>query len=204
MILATFWLHKLVRSISIRAYSCSEPALFVHPDKITHLGVEYALDHLAGETSSFVWKTKKNGEVKFNVVTSYADHCYSDKDLPRPDGACIIDSRGVERVFCPSRHAHSLSVPKIISEYMAKPSKEVRLTADRNYSILCMTIQPKPDKGSTFYIFFHMKWHGSEAVGDTFDVELNIESAYAKSRHVVSRRRLPFAVVAEELVFGKR
>jgi len=175
----------------------------IHPEKITHLGIEYSLTHLVDGHGSFAWKTKNGRDVTFNVKTSYADHCYSDKDLPRQPGCHIVMSRGVERVFCTDRHSRSLSLPDLVNGLFTKPTQTVSFTAERNYALLYLMMKPPVTKGKRYYVFFHMKWHGSDTSADAFDVQLNVESAYQKSKTVEFKRLPTFGTVAEELVFGK-
>jgi hypothetical protein len=175
-----------------------------HPESIHHIGIDYTLSHLAEINSDFSWRALNGRDVRFIVKTTFSDHCYSDKNLPRQPGCHIVASRGVQRVFCTERYERSLSLPALMEGLFTKPTSTVGLTARRNYMLVCVAMKPPLPTGQRYYVFFNMKSQVVEISASNLAIKCHVESAYTKSTTVPLKRRLPFGRLAEEVVFGKR
>jgi hypothetical protein len=175
-----------------------------HPRSITHHGIEYTLSHLAENTGRFSWRILNGREVTFSIKTTFSDHCYSDKNLPRQYGCHVVTSRGGQRIFCTERYERSLSLPALMEGLLTEPTSTVCLTAQRNYMLVCIVMKPPLPTGHRYYVFFNMKSQVVEISANDLAIQCHVESAYTKSTTVPFKRRLPFGRLAEEVVFGKR
>lgn len=176
-----------------------------HPQKITHLGTDYDLSHLFQSTISFGW-AHLNKLMKLAVRVRYSNHCYSLEHIgqPEPDGSCVVtDNSGRSRVFCPIRHGHSICLPDLFREMSEKPTNQVALTAEDNWSIFRVQVASPMLPGEKYWIFFRVKQNS--VLGDgTHLVDAYVESAYPRATGVQTFRRLPFGrLIAETALLGK-
>ncbi len=172
-----------------------------HPEIITHLATEYSLKHMWKRTDSFDWQRTTGETVGFDVVTTFADHCYTDEQLPFEQGCYTVKGKLRDRVFCTDRYARSKQLPQLISSLITKPGTGVNLTQDRNWMNLVLVMTPPLKRGDRYYIFFHVKGTDVQADG-RHKVTLYVESAYAREVRIDVKRRAPFGRVVEEVVFG--
>jgi hypothetical protein len=176
----------------------------MHPQKVTHLGVDYDLGHLRQTITVFGWTHAKE-KMQLSVRVRYSDHCYSREHYGQkePEGSYIITTGKWPRLFCPIRHDHSLCLPSLFGDIFKKPTEQVRLTAEDNWSIFRLQMPSPMQPGERYSIFFRAKPHSVAADG-TYYVDVYIESAYPRDKPVVTSRRLPFGtLIAETALLSK-
>ncbi|MHC6156590.1 hypothetical protein ACVSQB_33040 [Bradyrhizobium elkanii] len=171
-----------------------------HPSKITHLGIDYDLNHLAQRTVSFDW-THLNKQMKLAVRVRYSNHCYSLEHYGQkePEGSCFVtDNSNRSRLFCPTRHGHSLCLPDLFRQISEKPTHPVALTAEDNWSIFRLQLVPPMQAGEKYWVFFRVKLNSVLSDGSRL-IDLYVESAYPRTTDVVTFRRLPFGRLIAEI-----
>jgi hypothetical protein len=179
-----------------------------HLQAITHLNQPYELGHLAQHFGRFSWISEDRIELSFSVRVRYSTHCYSeDLKEPCPAGGCVItDESGRDRLFCPIRHAHSISLPDVIGGLFTKPGTSVKLTYERdNWSIFRLQMTPPLAAGHKYFAFFRVKPEDPTQDGDgAYRLDLYVESAYQRAQPVAVRSSFPFGKVAERVARGLR
>jgi hypothetical protein len=176
----------------------------LHPQKITHLGVDYDVAHLRQTITAFGW-THLNKQLKLSVRIRFSDHCYSLEYYggAEPEGSHFITSGGRSRLFCPIRHEHSFCLPTLFRAMCEKPTEQVRLTAEDNWTIFRAQIPSPMFAGEKYWIFFRVKPYSMSADG-THLVDVYVESAYPRTTPVVTSRRLPFGtLIAQTALVAK-
>lgn len=173
--------------------------MFQHPSTILHYGLAYDLIHLREHFLPTTWR-EGAADRSFMLRVRYADHCYSDGDLPQLPGCAIIkDQHAKDRAFCPLRHAHSLALPGIIAGLAAKPSTFVGFTIERNWQVFRLLMKPDPNAGLRYCLFFMARRSILQPVsGAPVNVDLDIRSAYVKTNQVKVLRNLPFGQVVTD------
>ncbi|MEQ1902081.1 MAG: hypothetical protein ABL866_15280 [Devosia sp.] len=170
---------------------------------ITHIGSQYATDHLDPHLGQFGWN-KDGNQLMIGIHVRYSAHCYSvSQEGPLPEGAfSFADPGGGARVFSPDRHAHSLLVPAMIGGLIAKPTSPVARTHESNWTIFALQMQPALAPGEIFYVFFRLKAAAghlaAKFAGGVVALELYVESAYARTSKVRTGERKPFGALAAE------
>ncbi|MHC2361777.1 hypothetical protein [Rhizobium leguminosarum] len=172
-----------------------------HPEFITHHSSSYSLKHLWKRDDVVAWRRTNGAEVNFQVRTTFADHCYTDEQLPIVDGCYTVPGKTRARVFCTDRYARSLQLPVMISGLMQRPGKSVAFTQAKNWMTMALSMTPPLAVGDRYYIFFHVRDRGTTDDGNA-SVTVHVESAYAKQLRIDVKRNAPFGRVLEEFVFG--
>ncbi len=192
------WAERLGLSRTSGAASQGSPQLFLsfilrHQPFVIHHESHFDLRHLTDAWHSFSWRLKTQEVVQFTLEVRYSNHCYTDAKLPNDPGCAIILDKSIKRIFCPSRHARSLSLPSLFSNLAARPTTSVGILR-RNYSVF----EVQQD-GLLYYAFFKLR--GLRASNsDNAHLNLFVESAYERPDKVISRRKVPFGMLAEAVV----
>jgi hypothetical protein len=172
------------------------------PDIITHHGTQFGLRHLHPKRKNFSWLCRDGVKVIFSVTINFSDHCVSEdyNDVSNIGAHCF----GNGREFCPDRHAWSLGVPTIIDNLFVNPTTQVRLTAEKNWFVFQLSMQPKLPAGERYYCFFKPRHHELMCADPVLHkFSLYVESAYPRKKppntpH--SKERLMFGRLMERLM----
>lgn len=142
-------------------------------------------------------------KLDFNVDLTYSKHCYSEElKGDKPEGAYVFMDRDQERIFCPNRHAYSLSLPGLVNEFFAKPTTSVqKVKWKSNWVYYRLSMTPPLKSGHRYYVFFNIKQKLIDRdTADPYFMSMYIESAYARDEPVGVEKRLTFGQVAEETI----
>jgi hypothetical protein len=167
---------------------------------IKHCGQDFDVGHLNQHVETCVW-TGAEGEFTCAVKIRYSDHCYSFEDdgSAQPDNSHFFDDRnGQPRVFCPTRHIHSCELPAIMRAMCAKPTQQIALTPEKNWTIFRLTMPSPLEEGEKFWIFFRLKLVSGMPRTPT-EVDLFVESAYPRQDRPIIGQRSMFGRALEEL-----
>jgi hypothetical protein len=168
----------------------------IHPSILIHDAVAYDLSHLISRQYDFGWVGRRGEPLTFQVRVTYSNHVYSDAKLePFPGCASVLD-RGVERVFCPSRHARSLGLPQIFADLASRPVTTVGVLA-KNFNVYRIV-----SADAVYYVFFNLR--AKTRRERTHVLSLFVESAYDKPAAVRSRMKMPFGQLCERIAMGDR
>lgn len=166
-------------------------------ETIHHLGLEYPVDHLVPHRGEFEW-TDDSETHRLSVHVRYSPHCYSERlEEGAAAGSFVFSDAGGARIFSPSRHAHSLLVPGLIGNLIAKPTNRVGLTYEKNWSLYALKMVPPLQPGEIFYTFFRLRRsEPAELKNGVKLLELYVESAYSRLTRVALRENRPFGSAA--------
>ena len=158
-----------------------------HPP-VTIDGFTYTFEHLAPITLDV--DSQKAGKV-LAVRVSFANHCYTTGHEPtsHPEGWPILrDGGGRARTFCPARYALSQQMLPMLIQQLNHPKAQVRQTKEaRNWvhsTVLDLT-------AGSYAVFFQVR----RAAGRSHDLDVVVESAYARTRASVTLGSIGFVLL---------
>jgi len=196
--------HKVVVVVEVVGWLPSTAAfsMAVHTAAITHCGKAYDFGHLRPWRGSFTWTGEDGVQLQYAVSVRYTSHCYSyeDKGQSEPDGAFkFLDRNRKKRVFCLTRHGHSLALPEIFSALVAKPQTTIQLTHEDNWTVFRLQLPSKLEPTEKYWVFFRIKEdHKPNSVA------VFVESAYPRTTGVSIRSRSPFGRVVARVGSGQK
>lgn len=172
------------------------------PDIITHHGTQFSLRHLQPMHPNFRWRCQNGVMVTFSAKIKFSNHCVS----KNYNAASNIEAHCFEdgREFCPDRHAWSLGMPTIIDNLFFKPTTQVTLTAEDNWFVFRLSMQPRLPVGERYYCFFRPRHHELMCANPVLHkFNLHVESAYSRKNPPTTPRsneRLMFGRLLERLM----
>lgn len=169
-----------------------------------HLGVDYDVSHLRQVISPVAWTGQDGTSLKFSVRLRYANHAYSEelKRTALAGEAVFQDQNNIQRIFCPTRHAHSISLPTMMQGLFTKPTTTVlRTSREKNWTFFCLKMTPSLAPGSRYYVFMRLRSQLSEQPGVHW-LDLWVESAYSRIEKVPTDRAWPFGRLLERVALG--
>ena len=169
---------------------------------ITHDGTQFSLRHLQPRQKYFSWRCQDDVTVIFSVKIKFSNHCVSENY----DTVSNIETHYFEdgREFCPDRHAWSLGVPTIIDNLFDNPTTQIKLTAEKNWFVFQLSMQPELPAGERYYCFFKPRHHKLMCADPALHkFNLHVESAYPRKKPPStprSKERLMFGRLIERLM----
>ena len=172
----------------------------MHPAQITHLGASFGLTHLEHKIGSFVWKRNDGTTCRYGVRIRFSDHCYSEKCVSSPiAGSYIIKREGQARLFDPRRHALSLHLPGLINGFLVRPGQPLGRTEKGNWSTYCIELNGLLARDERYFAFLSLRVRPGKQSPEAREIDLYVESAYARTAPVLVRERKPFGTIVENL-----
>jgi hypothetical protein len=178
------------------------------PTRIIHHKVEFDLQHLQQRYQNLQWKCQDKRTINFKVRIRFSDHCISEEIFDTPQkGAMYFTQYGKTRIFNPDRYQWSLQLPTIIDSLFAKPTESLRLTTERNWFIVQLSMQHPLRNGERYYCF--LRFRNLAKISDNplkHYIHLQVESAYPRSTYPLTPRgneRIMFGRLLERLTSRK-
>lgn len=170
------------------------------PSLINHCDADYDIAHLDQHIESCTWTNAAGKTFTCLVKIRYSSHCYSfeDKGDLQPVGSHLFDdAQGRPRVFCLTRHAHSLELRGMMQGLCANPTETIFLTPEANWTIYRLSMPSKLLPNEIFWIFFRLKKE-AEANGLPTEIDLYVESAYPRLNRPTFKRKSMFGRSIEQ------
>jgi len=173
-----------------------------HPPFFEHKGERYDLTHLQPIQVTLTLNAHKdNPELELVIDVKFSNHCYSEGE-PKTAGTPhdLVDHNNWRRWFCPDRHASSLILPELITQF---PTKKCLFTGKHNWLIIELT--GENGEFHNFHVYFTLRKNTAVDNG----LLLFIESAYKKTKGDNSPKRrgrmdrTAFAMLARKTLEGK-
>lgn len=148
---------------------------------------------------AFQWKDGNGIVLEIGVEVYFSDHCVSeDKKGQRNENAYYFYQGNTEREFCIDRYQWSLQLPDLIGLLFQKPTTNVRLTAEKNWSGFSLSMKHPLPNGHRYYYFVRPRYLGLDKVDPTKHLfRLSVESAYSRPNPPFSPKGAP------NLMFGR-
>lgn len=182
----------------------------IHPEKLTHNGIDYTLSHLQKRVESFSWVGKSQESSVYSVKLSFSNHCYSEEikngRTIKADDLIVSDSPS--RVFCPIRYRETPILVGLMRGLIEKPTSRIALTAkttggSSNWKIYKLYTRLDDGGPGRYTVFFSIRRGANELIDGKRKIDVYVESAYLKEKKVPVITNMAFGLVSEMVWLGK-